>query len=40
MRKINKTYNIMKQMITLALCLLCALRMMAVPADPTPVTVT
>ncbi len=30
----------MKQMITLALCLLCALRMAAVPADPTPVTVT
>lgn len=30
----------MKQMITLALCLLCALRMAAVPADPTPTTVT
>ncbi len=30
----------MKQIITLALCLLCALRLAAVPADPTPVTVT
>ncbi len=38
--KINKTDNIMKQIISMAVCLLCALRMAAVPADPTPVTVT